>query len=243
MVLCGMPKEKTHARKLPSIELTPSVSIIIAGVIIAGAIIFTNTHPSTSSGQVPIANAQGAAPSANVTPPSASDHIVGSLSAPIVLVEYSDFQCPYCGMIYPTLKKIVSESNGTIAWVYREFPLTSIHPEAGPAANAAECIAAQLGNDGFWKYADTIFGDQSKLSPAYSASLATLLGADPTKYAACIAASTYQTKINADTAEAESAGGNGTPFTVIINTKTGKQTPVSGALPYEQLMAAIKAAQ
>ena len=93
----------------------------------------------------------------NITPPSANDHIIGSPTAPIVLVEYSDFQCPYCKLIYPTLKQIVSESNGQVAWVYREFPLYQIHPEAENAANAAECISAQKGNDAFWKFADTIF--------------------------------------------------------------------------------------
>ncbi len=89
--------------------------------------------------------------------PSASDHIIGSPTAPIVLVEYSDFQCPYCKMIHPSLKQIVSESNGGVAWVYRDFPLYQIHPEAENSANAAECIAAQLGNDAFWKFGDAIF--------------------------------------------------------------------------------------
>ena len=90
--------------------------------------------------------------------PSASDHIIGSPTAPIVLVEYSDFQCPYCKMIHPSLKQIVSDSNGQVAWVYRDFPLYQIHPEAENSANAAECIAAQLGNDAFWSFGDTIFG-------------------------------------------------------------------------------------
>lgn len=91
-----------------------------------------------------------------IRPPSASDHIIGSPTAPIVLVEYSDFQCPYCQLIHPSLEKLVSESNGQIAWVYRNFPLYQIHPQATPAANAAECIAEQLGNDGFWKFANTL---------------------------------------------------------------------------------------
>jgi protein-disulfide isomerase len=92
-----------------------------------------------------------------IKPPSASDHIIGSPTAPIVLVEYSDFQCPYCKMIHTTLKQIVSESNGQIAWAYRQFPLYQIHPQAENAANASECIYDQLGNTGFWKFANTIF--------------------------------------------------------------------------------------
>src|SRR6185295_1812236 len=125
---------------------------------------------------------------ANVPAPSASDFIVGSPNAPIVLVDYSDFQCPFCSMIYPTLKKITSESNGQIAWVMREYPLYQIHPQALPAANAAECIADQLGNNGFWKFADTVFADQSKLNDGYYLQLAQLLGANVTTFNACVAA-------------------------------------------------------
>ncbi|MEI6864061.1 MAG: DsbA family protein [Candidatus Adlerbacteria bacterium] len=221
-------------------EISPSVAILVAGVIIAGAILFTNNRAPAAAG---VAAGTTAPTTVDVRPPTAGDHIVGSPTAPIVLIEYSDFQCPFCSVIYPTLKKIVTESNGQIAWVYREFPLTSIHPQAAPAANAAECIAAQLGNAGFWKYTDAVFANQQALTPEYSAGLAKQFGADPAKYAACVAASTYQKVIDADTAEAESLGGNGTPFTVVLNTKTHKALPASGALPYAQIMSVIKNVQ
>lgn len=241
----GMPEEKTEEvvhhrrRKIPSVELTPSVSIIIAGVIIAGAIIFANQHP----GSTPVAAAGGAAAAANVPAPSASDHIIGLPTAPIVLVEYSDFQCPYCQMIYPSIKQIVSESNGRVAWVMREFPLYQIHPNAMPGADAAECIAEQKGNDAFWKFADTIFADQTKISPEYFAQLAQSLGVNMATYTSCVSTHKYASKIQQETADAESSGGNGTPFTVVINTKTGKQYPISGALPLAQIQAVIKQAQ
>src|SRR4051812_43514851 len=115
------------------LRLSPSVSIIIAGVLIAAAIIFVNRYPTASAG------AQGVAASVGVPPPTQSEHIQGSAEAPLVLIEYSDFQCPYCSMIYPSLKKVVSDSNGQIAWVMRNYPLSEIHPQALPAAHAAEC--------------------------------------------------------------------------------------------------------
>src|SRR3989344_5863622 len=149
---------------VPKFELTAPVAILLAGVIIAGAVVFTNGRaPATAA----VANNQIPTTGTNVRAPSAQDHLVGSPDAPIVLIEYSDFQCPFCSRIDPTLKRIVAESNGQIAWVYRHLPLESLHPEARPAALASECIAEQLGNDGFWKFADRIFADQSKMSAAY----------------------------------------------------------------------------
>jgi protein-disulfide isomerase len=216
-------------------ELSPSVSILIAGVIIAGAIVFVNAHPNTAA-TAAAANAPLPTPTTlTIRPPSSSDHLIGSANAPIVLVEYSDFQCPFCSMIHPSLKNIVDASNGQVAWVQREFPLTSIHPQAEPAALAAECISHLVGNDAYWKYADTVFSNQAQLTPAYSAQLAAQLGADPAKFAQCVSAKTYQSVIDTDTSEAESNGGNGTPFTVVVNTKTGKMVPISGAVPQAQI--------
>ena len=220
-------------------EITSPGAIIIAGVFIAAAILFANTHTAAPA-------SAGAAPGAGATsirPPSTQDHIIGLPTAPIVLVEYSDFQCPYCSMIYPTLKKIVGESNGQIAWVYRQLPLDSIHPQALPAANASECIAAQLGSTGFWQFTEAVFANQKSMSPAYYAALAQKLGANVPKYNACIAASTYQSVIDRDAAEAQAAGAQGTPFVVVLNTTTNKAAPISGALPYAQIKAVIKSVE
>jgi protein-disulfide isomerase len=125
----------------------------------------------------------------------------------------------------------------------RELPLYQIHPNAMPGANAAECITEQLGNDGFWKFATDDFANQANIGVPFFTAEAQKLGADMTKYNKCISDSTYLSKIQQNTADAEAAGGNGTPFTVIINTKTGKQYPVSGALPLAQLQAAVDAAK
>jgi protein-disulfide isomerase len=217
-------------------EISPSLAILISGVLIAGSIVFINLHPAQTIAADP--NALPAAV-ANVPAAKASEHIVGSASAPITLVEYSDFQCPYCHVIYPTLKKIVSESNGQISWVMRNLPLTSIHPNARPAALAAECIADELGNDAFWKFADIIFADQSKMSAEYYAEIAKSLGANPTTFSLCVNSEKFASRIDQETQEAELSGGNGTPFTVVVG--KGIQVPISGALPYAQIMSVINA--
>src|SRR4051812_38388377 len=112
-----------------NLEFSPSISILVAGVLIAAAILFVNLHPSPAA-----AVGDGSLPgNTSVPAPSASDHIIGSTTAPIVLIEYSDFQCIYCSMVYPTIKRIVDESHGQVAWVMRNLPLESLHPEARPA--------------------------------------------------------------------------------------------------------------
>jgi len=221
-------------------ELSPSISIIIAGVIIAGAIVFVNTRQSAPAAAV-AAGAQAPTAATNVRAPSAQDHIIGSPSAPLVLIEYSDFQCPYCNVVHPTLKRIVEESNGQIAWVYRHLPLESIHPSAKPAAVASECVAEQLGNNGFWKFADVIFANQNKMSPQYYEQTAQSLGADLAKFKSCIASSATAKKVDADSAEAQQNGGQGTPYTVLYDKKG--QVGVSGALPYEAFTSVIKSFQ
>lgn len=224
--------------EIKQFELSPSVSIIIAGVIIAGAIVFVNMRPA-----VPAVAAGSDAPTTqtNVRAPSAQDHIVGSLTAPVVLIEYSDFQCPYCNLVMPTLKRLVEESNGGVAWVYRHLPLESIHPNAKPAAVASECVAEQLGNDGFWKFADGVFSNQSKMSASYYAQLAVQLGADKAKFDACVSSGKFAGRVDADAQEAANNGGQGTPYTILYDKKG--QVGVSGALPYETFAAVIKAFQ
>jgi protein-disulfide isomerase len=224
-----MPQEKKK------FELSPSLAILVCGLLISGSIIFVNLHPTSAA----VAEPSDLPANANVPAPSASDHIRGSLNAPIVLVEYSDFQCPYCQMVHPTLKRLVDESNGQIAWIYREYPLTSLHPQAQPAALAAECIAEELGNDAFWKFADTIFADQTKMSPEYYAQLAAQFGANPATFASCVSTAKFSSKLAAQSLEAQQNGGTGTPFTVIVG--AGAQVPVSGAQAYDTFRGVIDA--
>lgn len=214
-------------------ELTPSVSILLAGVIIAGAIVYVNLNPKQ-----PVVDTGEPATELSVVPVSADDHIIGSPNAPIVLIEYSDFQCPFCSRIHPDLKRIVEESNGEVAWVYRHLPLESIHPEAMPSAIASECIAKQLGNDGFWRFADALFEDQSKMNTAEYVALAARLGANVQQFSACTTSGEFDDLIAGHMFEAQQNGGTGTPFTVVMyNGKPAGALP--GALPYAQIKAVI----
>lgn len=90
-----------------------------------------------------------------VTAYQEGDHIIGSPDAAVMIIEYSDLECPYCKRFGETMKEIVAESNGNVAWVYRNWV---VHPTALPKAGAAECVAKLKGNDAFWKYIDLVFG-------------------------------------------------------------------------------------
>ncbi|MBP7770669.1 MAG: thioredoxin domain-containing protein [Candidatus Pacebacteria bacterium] len=221
-----------------NLELSPSVSILIAGVLIAGAIIFVNLNANAA--QAPAGD--GALPgNTSVPAPGADDHIIGSPQAPIVLIEYLDFQCVYCSLVHPTLKRLVEESDGQVAWVMRHLPLESIHPEARPSGLAAECIAEQLGNAGWWAFADDMMANQEGMGTARYLGLAAQLGADTAQYMSCVSSNKYSQKIDEHAAEAQVAGAQGTPYTVVYG--NGAQVPLSGALPYEQFAAVIKAVQ
>lgn len=218
------------------VEFSPSVSVLVAGVLIAGAIIFVNQFPGSGSAAAVVAGQEYIA-NANVRAPQAGEPRYGSADAEIVLIEYSDLECVFCARAHPTLKRIVDESAGKVAWVYRHFPLESIHPQARPAAVASECLIEQLGSDAFWPFADAMFANQQGMSAAYYTQVAVQLGAEESAFAECVASDRFGSKVDSDATEAIQNGGQGTPFTVVYTANA--QVPVSGALPYAQFMSVI----
>src|SRR5690606_17937511 len=106
------------------------------------------------------------------------DHAQGDARAPITLVEYGDYECPYCGRAYPIIKRVQERFGERLRFVYRNFPLAEIHPHALHAAEAAESVAARAGNDAFWAMHDLVFEHQRNLTDATLADLAARAGAD-----------------------------------------------------------------
>lgn len=183
-----------------------------------------NTAPSLPSAPTP--QPQPTAPAKiqtfNITK---ADHVRGNFNAPVTLVEFSDFECPFCGRIYPTLKKILADYPNKVRLVYKYFPLTSIHPNAQKASEAAECASEQ---GKFWEYHDKLFDNQAG---GYSIdkfkTWAKDLGLNTTKFNDCLDTSKYAAKVSADQQEGQAKGVQGTPATFV----NGQL--VSGALPYE----------
>ncbi|MBI2036725.1 thioredoxin domain-containing protein, partial [Candidatus Microgenomates bacterium] len=132
------------------------------------------------------------------------------------------------------------EFDGQIAWVYRHFPLDSIHPRARPAALAAECVASLGGNDAFWNYVDKLFeGAPVTLTDDQLKTIAAGLGVNASQFDDCFKSRQFEDKINADLQDGQNGGITGTPGTIVIDGKGGKQL-IPGALPYEQVKGIIE---
>lgn len=217
------------------------IAIIVTGALIAGAIIFS------SGGNASAGNVSGAAPSGhqrvggNFRLPDDTDHVRGNPDGKVTIVEFSDFECPFCARLHPSLKRL-TEENDDVKWVYRHFPLSQIHVSALGAATASECVAKLAGNDAFWEFADTVFTNQNRLGNAFYAETASSLGIDSSAFATCLKDRAIASDVQKDGNEAVQSGGRGTPFAVVI-TASGQLAPFSGALPYEQLVGLVDQAR
>jgi len=148
-----------------------------------------------------------------LTPPiGPDDHVQGSHDAPIVLVEYGDYQCPYCGAAYPQMKLVQKEMGNRLCFVFRNFPLSNLHPQAMRAANFAEA-AAKEGR--FWEMHDTIFENQRRLNDRSLIDYATKVGLKDDSVQAALRGE-FDARIRQDFRSGARSGVNGTP-TLFVN--------------------------
>ena len=220
--------------------ITP-LSIIIASLIIGGAIVYQKSPQSVAELSQKSGTAQVASPDkgggnkAEFTT-TEEEHTRGNLEAPVTIVEFSDFQCPFCSRFHPTVQQILEDYPEQVRWVYKHFPLDSIHSQARPAAEASECVFEQKGNEGFWQFADGLFDNQSRLGEDLYKELAQSLGVSINEFENCISSRKYKDHVEADYQEGIKAGVRGTPGSFV----NGES--VSGAVPYETLKTAIEKA-
>lgn len=184
-------------------------AIIAGGIIVAIAVYASMPKSPPKSGGNP----------ALMRPVDATDHIFGNPAAKVVVIEYSDFDCTYCKDFNETMHQIIANegASGQVAWVYREFPLTEIHPNALSHARAAECVAQVAGNDTFWKFETALFNAQP-VNPSNYGILAKSVGVGSDAFATCYASAAttaINTRILADRQNALDMGAQGTPYSVI----------------------------
>jgi len=167
---------------------------------------------------------------AAVSPVTKDDHIRGNPNAKVTMIEFSDFQCPFCNKVAPTLKQILDKYPNDVRLVYRHLPLNSIHPYAQKAAEASECAADQ---GKFWEYHDLLFANQSALQISDLKKYAADLKLNTSTFNSCPDSNKYAERVNKQTAEAQAAGISGTPGTFV-----GSQL-VAGAYPLATFTAII----
>jgi protein-disulfide isomerase len=149
-----------------------------------------------------------------LTPPvGARDHVAGLADAPVTLVEYGDFECPYCGMAYPIVKEMQRRLGARLRFVFRNFPLAESHPHAEHAAEAAESAAEQ---GKFWEMHDTLYEHQRALDDAHLVRYAEQLGLDGARVARELETGTNAARVREDFRSGVRSGVNGTP-TFFVN--------------------------
>ncbi|MEI6222708.1 MAG: DsbA family protein [bacterium] len=251
-------------RKLDSGEvrnpyLVP-IALLVAGLSISGAIFFTrNVSPAAlannnANNQVkaqPTTSQDAVDPNENpladkVKAVNDKDHIRGSKTAGVKIVQFSDIECPFCKRFHPTMKQVMDEygAKGQVAWIFRQFPLDQLHPHARKAAEASECVAELGGNDKFWLFLDKV-SDQAAaatvLDPVEMSKIAVSLGIDKTKFDTCVSSGRLASLVAEDEQDGQDAGARGTPYSILI-APNGKKTVINGAQPYAVVKQMIDAA-
>lgn len=237
----GASGEQPARRQSP---LGVPVAIVVAGGLIAAALYYGGRAPARTAGE----GAGGTEPAGEVAGETvgefravdASDHVRGAANAKVTMIEYSDLECPFCKRFHPTLQQAVDEFPNDVRWVYRHFPLEQLHSKAPKEAEATECAGEQ---GKFWEMVDLIF----EVTPANDGldlnelpKLAQQAGvANAQQFQECLDSGRYAERVAKDLADAEAAGGRGTPYTVLVG-PDGKKVPVSGAQPYASVKAAIQ---
>lgn len=217
------------------------VAIIVGFGLIAGAIFFSGKGGGTTvtiPGTDDVANSQEVAqPSPeNINPVTDKDHIRGNPNAQIMLVEYSDYDCPFCKKFHETMQQVMDEygPDGRVAWVHRNFPLEQLHPNAPQIAQGAECVAKIGGNEAFWLFSDLVYGERGAnelTNPLDIPGFVEQAGVEIAAYDACMESGETKGDVEEDFNNAVEIGARGTPHTIVI--VGDQQGVINGAQPYQ----------
>jgi protein-disulfide isomerase len=219
--------------------LTTPAAIIVAALILGSSHVVYGLV-ATGSGK----------PAANIfagKPIDASDYVEGDSKSDVLVVEYSDPECPYCISVYPTMKQLRNDYKDTVGFVYRHFPLTQIHPHAYDESKAIICAATLGGSKAYFEYIDALYGYKSaqqttQLPSSGKEDMAANLGLDRAAFSECLTNQNTSTAVDASINDGVQAGVQGTPTSfVLVKTRKGYEivATVDGARPYEYFKAAI----
>lgn len=169
-----------------------------------------NANVNTAPAPTPAPAAGGNA--AALSPVTDDDYIRGNPDAKITMIEFSDFECPFCARHLPTLNQVLDQYGDDVRLIYRHFPLTSIHPNAQKAAEASECAGEQ---GKFWEMHDLMFANQTALTVPSLKGYAGQIGLSQSQFDSCLDSGQYANKVQAQAQEGQAAGVTGTPGTFV----------------------------
>lgn len=203
----------------PKRDFLLPASILLSALIVSLALVY-NAGKRAENGPESVSAGVAAAPALEkVKAVNQDDHFRGEKGAPIVVVEFSDLECPYCKTLHETMREVVAGYGGEVAWVFRHFPLDELHPKARHEAEAAECANELGGNDKFWAYLDRLFAvtpSNNGLDPAELPRIAEYVGLPKGNFASCLSSGKHAARIQADEEEGVRAGVQGTPYSVLL---------------------------
>ncbi|MCA9357488.1 thioredoxin domain-containing protein [Candidatus Nomurabacteria bacterium] len=217
------------------------IAIVFGFAMIAIAIFFTSNNSNTS---IKTTDTEDEVVADNTpSPVTNKDYIKGNPNAPILMVEYSDYDCPFCKSYHETMHQIMDEYgvDGRLAWVYRQYPLAELHPNSPKISEAALCVGDIGGNDAFWKFTDIIFDkrdikEQTNVTklPQYAEEA----GVSKEEYLSCVKSGRVQEKLTVNLKDGFNSGARGTPYTVLI--VGNQQAVISGAQPYDTVKGIVQ---
>lgn len=237
-------KKETYRNQNKMNSYAIPIAILFGFALIAAAIYFsgTRTAPMQQATNATTTQAAQATAAKPIRPVDSTDHIRGNPNAPIMIVEYADYDCPFCKEFHETMQQVMDKygDSGKVAWVYRQFPIQQLHPDAPRLSLAGECVGKIGGNDAFWKFSDLLFGergvnefvDMSRLDE-----FATKSGVSAKAFEACLADGSTQAAVQADFNDAIAAGAQGTPYSVVLF--AGQEGIINGAQSFQYVSSVL----
>jgi len=175
---------------------------------------------------------------------SAGEHIYGNPDAAFSLIEYSDFECPFCKRFHPTPRKLVDQFPDRLNWVYRHLPLSFHNPGAQKQAEASECAAELGGNEAFWAFSDLLYARTKTGGNGFPLeglpALAGESGLVIADFIECYNSGRHASRVESDVADAKKANINGTPGTVLRHNPSRKSRAIAGAQPAAKILESLR---
>ncbi|MEY2664919.1 MAG: hypothetical protein RLZZ480_24 [Candidatus Parcubacteria bacterium] len=234
-----MEPTNTEQKHHPAIP----IAIIVGFAMIALAVFFTASKYSSSTPPMPEDGSSSKTVNSTPRQIDSSDYIRGNPNAQILIVEYGDYDCPFCKQYHEALSQIMDEFGvgGRVAWVYRQYPIAQLHPNSPNVSKAALCVGSVGGNEAFWKFTDMIFENRDIEEPTNPVKLpeyAEAAGVSKEAYLACLDSNKMEEPLKRDIEDAFNIGARGTPYTVVM--VGNEQAVINGAQSFDIVKSIIE---